>query len=135
MLDANIIVSAAYTYGNPSSTMAGILRAGIRDRYTLVISDHILQEIRSTLSKSFFVERIDPDVIDQILEDLCRKAMLIDLDRIVERVATHWQDDLVLSTALSGDADFLVTGDRELLGLDHPFPFRIIHPNEFAGLL
>ena len=33
----------------------------------------------------------------------------------VPKVATHWQDDMVLAAALAGEADYLVTGDSELL--------------------
>lgn len=36
---------------------------------------------------------------------------------VVEGIATHTEDDFVIATAVSGNADFLVTGDRQLLKL------------------
>jgi putative PIN family toxin of toxin-antitoxin system len=112
-----------------------MLRSGLRRRYTIVISDHIIEEVRFALSKPFFVSRLAPEVAETLLVDLEQKADKVDISQSVEGVATHWQDDLVLATALSGHADVLVTGDRELLNLDQPFPFRIISPQEFLSML
>lgn len=135
VLDANIIVSAANGFHPPISPLAELFYAGLRGQYVLITSAYIVEEVRFALSKPFFVAHLAPDVGEQILDDLDRRAMKVQIEDVVEGVATHWQDDLVLSTALSGDADFLVTGDRELLDLVHPYPFRIIHPDDFLRYL
>jgi predicted nucleic acid-binding protein len=64
------------------------------------------------------------------------QATLTSLTIQVRGVATHPEDDLILSTALSGGADYLVTGDA---------PFRkqvpayrgvtLISPRDFLALL
>jgi putative PIN family toxin of toxin-antitoxin system len=135
VLDANVIVSAAYTFQRPSSQLAHILRSGIRGRYVLVTSDAILDEVRSAMAKQFFTSRVTTTLMNQILDDLERKVEKVDITGRVQGVATHWQDDRVLETALEGQADYLVTGDRELLALKHPFGFQIIHPNAFLAIL
>jgi predicted nucleic acid-binding protein len=45
------------------------------------------------------------------------------------------EDDLVLASALLGDADYLVTGDRGLLDLGHHERVTILSPRAFLGLL
>lgn len=135
VLDANVIVSAAYTFEQPMSDLANALRAGIRGRYMVVTSDHIMSEVRLALAKPFFVDRLSPEFIGELLDDLKQAAKNVSIEVHVHGVATHWQDDLVLATALSGQADYLVTGDRELLALRHPYSFDIIHPNQFLPIL
>jgi len=135
VLDANVIVSAAYTFEIPGSIIAQVLRMGIRSRYSLLTSAHIMHEVEMALAKPFFAERLAPGAIDVILDGLRDNAIKVELTQQVQGVATHWQDDLVLATALSGKAEYLVTGDRELLDLDHPYDFVIIHPNAFLAVL
>jgi len=50
-------------------------------------------------------------------------------------VATQPADDLVLATALSGRAQFLVTGDHKLLGLKTYRGVVIVSVHEFLALL
>jgi predicted nucleic acid-binding protein len=53
----------------------------------------------------------------------------------VSGVATHPEDDLVLATAVSAEADYLVTGDRHLLSLGQYQGVRIVTPRDFAAIL
>lgn len=50
-------------------------------------------------------------------------------------VATHPEDDLVLATALSGSAEVLVTGDKQLIRLGRIEQVAIMSPREFLTML
>ena len=50
-------------------------------------------------------------------------------------VATHPEDDLILSTAIVSKADYLVTSDRQLLALGEYEGVRIITPRDFLTVL
>ena len=50
-------------------------------------------------------------------------------------VATHPEDDLVLATAVSAQADYLVTRDRQLLKLGSYQGVAIVSPTEFLDEL
>jgi predicted nucleic acid-binding protein len=50
-------------------------------------------------------------------------------------VATHPEDDLVLSTALSGNATMLCTRDKQLLRLRSYQTVDILSPGELLALL
>lgn len=54
---------------------------------------------------------------------------------VVAGVATHPEDDLVLATAISGSADYLVTGDRQLRQLGSFQGVVIVSPRTFLDLL
>ena len=57
------------------------------------------------------------------------------LSVLVSGIASHPEDDLVVSAAISGDVDFLVTGDKDLLALRRHGGIRIVSPREFVELL
>ena len=52
-----------------------------------------------------------------------------------ELVGVDSGDARVLGEALAGQADFLVTGDRQLLALGDGAPLRILSPRQFWDLL
>jgi predicted nucleic acid-binding protein len=54
---------------------------------------------------------------------------------VVEGVATHPEDDLILAIALSGGVDYLVTLDRQLLALESYGGVRILTPQAFFAIL
>jgi uncharacterized protein len=53
----------------------------------------------------------------------------------VSGVASHPEDDLILATAVSAQADYLVTGDRQLLALGEYQGVQIVTPRDFATTL
>jgi predicted nucleic acid-binding protein len=53
----------------------------------------------------------------------------------VQGVASHPEDDLILATAVSAQADYLVTGDRQLLALGEYQGAQIVTPRAFATIL
>jgi len=53
----------------------------------------------------------------------------------VRGVATHPEDDLVIATAVNAGADYLVTGDKELLAVGAYQSVTIRNPRAFLELL
>ncbi len=69
------------------------------------------------------------------LARLRTEASLQPLTVRVSGSATHPQDDLILATALSGRANYLVTGDHGLLSVGAFQAVRIVTPREFLAYL
>jgi predicted nucleic acid-binding protein len=61
--------------------------------------------------------------------------VLVPITAEVRGVATRPEDDLTLATAVSAEADYLVTGDRQLLALADYEGVQIISPREFLTIL
>ena len=64
--------------------------------------------------------------------DLCE---FVEPEPLKERVCRDKNDDVVLSTALAGKADVIVTGDEDLLVLKKFRGIRILSPRQFLELL
>lgn len=62
-------------------------------------------------------------------------AIITPLTAIVQGMATHPEDDLVLATALSGNAQFLVTTDYKFISLKQYRGVLLITAHEFLATL
>ena len=128
VLDNNVLVSrllAAYSVPGKAARHAA-------DNGILLVSDATLNELVDVLARPKFDSYIT-------LEE--RQGFIERLLRIVERVTILRQiqacrdprDDKFLEVAINGEADAIVTGDRDLLIL-HPFMgVPILSPADFLA--
>lgn len=131
-LDANVLAPAFAGKNSAPVTLIGFWRAGL---FELVLSDHLLQEFARTLSDPYYVRRFSPIEGALTLALLSARAHITELTVPVHSVATHPEDDLVLSTALSGGASVLCTRDKQLLRLHDYETVSILSPGELLTLL
>jgi putative PIN family toxin of toxin-antitoxin system len=132
VLDTNVLASGLLSR---TSTPGRILELWTFDRFELLISLPILDEIERTLNKPYFRERLSRGQIIAALELLQREAHVISISTTVHGAATHPEDDLILATAVSGNSDFLVTGDAQLLRLGEFQQVVICSSSAFLALL
>ena len=99
------------------------------------MSDHILTELATTFDDPYFRRRLTPRQIARALTLLRQHATLTPIIGEVHGVAAHPEDDLVLATAVSAAAEYLVTGDRELQRLGSYGGVTILNPRAFLDLL
>ncbi len=137
VLDANLIISGAISpHGIPNR----ILRAYQRPAFTLISSPDLVAEVRDISNRPRISERYSPDsvLVHALLAGL-RAGMVrsLPLDALPVRCRDP-KDDHVLACALGGKADYLVTGDDDLLSLDG-YPalgqLRIVTPRSFLVLV
>lgn len=131
-LDANVLAPAFTGKNSAPVRLIGLWRAGL---FELVLSDHLLQEFARTLSDPYYVRRFSPIEGALTLALLSARAHITGLTVPVNSVATHPEDDLVLSTALSGNASILCTRDKQLLRLRQHQTVSILSPGELLALL
>jgi putative PIN family toxin of toxin-antitoxin system len=112
-LDANALVAGVTGLRNIESTPGALVRAWRDGRFDLILSNHILHEVRRTLGSPYFRARLSPEDVNQFMDMLAADATIVALTMTV----TGPEDDLVPATALSGSAEYLVTGDCQLLRL------------------
>src|SRR5690348_9276078 len=98
-------------------------------------SEAIMAEVNRTLEKPYFRARAPEDIRSAVLSVLHSDQALVPLAVHVAGVATHPEDDLVLATAASARADYLVTGDRQLLRLGSFEGMPVISPADFLAVL
>lgn len=132
VLDANILASGSIA---SAGTIALLISSWLAGRFTVFLSPHIMQEVERALAKPYFASRLDPEATAQYLALVRSVAVLTDVTAEVHGVATHPADDLVLATAVSSPAEYLVTGDAKLLQLGAFEGVEIIGPRTLLELL
>lgn len=112
VLDTNILASGTVTAVTPPGQILDRWRDG---QFELVVSEHIIDELERTLNKPYFQKHLTSSVSTAFIDLLQNKATIIPITVKVKSIATHPEDDLVIAAAVSGKADYLVTGDGPLL--------------------
>jgi len=95
-----------------------LLRRWRAGAFTLIVSEHILAELVRAFANPFFTSRLSAQQIEAALAALRAGAVIQPITFQVTGIATHLGDDLVLATALSAGAGYIVTGDKRLQELD-----------------
>lgn len=122
--DTNIYISALMFGGLPGA----FLDLAVRHAFTLVSSRAILDELDEKLRGKFAVTEGDARLIRAKLENT---AHLAEPDFALHVVARDPDDDRILECAVAGKADFIVSGDRHLLGLDSYAGIPILTVRQF----
>lgn len=127
VLDTNVLVSGI---GYPASIPGRILAAWKRGAIEVVLSRHIIEELTRVLPRMNHRLNWQPgDFADQI-DLLTVKADLVEPDALDTTAARDVDDLPVLGTLLASKADYLITGDDDLLALTERYP-SIISPADF----
>jgi len=132
VLDVNVIVSA---FPSPDGVPATIVRYGLSGAFESVTSEHILHGVERAWSKPNFRERYSGIEARVALRILRQRTIIVEPSRVAIGVADDLEDDLVLGTAIAGQAIYLVTGDRGLLKLREYQGIEIVPPQEFLFTL
>jgi uncharacterized protein len=134
VLDTNVVASGILIRNGISSRIVDAAYARV---FACASSAPIVAEVVRTFGRERVRRkyRIAPADLDRVRRFLESDLVSVQLTTRVSGVATHPEDDLVLATALSASADYLVTGDRQLQQLQHFRGVIIVSPRQFLALL
>jgi putative PIN family toxin of toxin-antitoxin system len=96
----------------------------------LVASKALFDELADTLRKPYLAERIERTNYEGLVSLLQRNAELIEVRSVVE-MCRDPNDNYLLALAKDGNADYLITGDKDLLVLKEFEKTKIIDMKEF----
>ena len=126
-LDTNVLVAAMATRGLCADVLREVLTS-----HQLVVSPPLLAELKRVLRQKL---RIPAELINEAIEVLQQDAHLAAPSKIPDIDIQDKDDLVILSSALGGKADLLVTGDKELLDLGKVEDLQIISPRAFWEIL
>lgn len=136
VVDLNLFVSGLLSRLGAPHRLVEHLR---QDSFVLVISRELRAELEEVLQREKFVRfGLTAERRSGLLSLIDAKAAYVEPDCTLPRVVRDPKDEIVLATALAGHADFLVTGDADLLVLkDHPLIglLRILTVREFLAIV
>jgi uncharacterized protein len=131
ILDTNVLLSALLS---PVGPPAQLLEAWGRKKIVVVASEALIAELRDVTSRPFFQARLRLSTIELLAAGL-RDLSEFCADPPQEVAAPDAKDSFLLALAEASHADFLVSGDKELLALKHHGPTRIISPSAMIQVL
>jgi putative PIN family toxin of toxin-antitoxin system len=126
VLDTNVIVSGLGWSGAP----AAILDAVGDGRLVLVTSAPLLAELRRVLEYPRIAKVIQGGA--QLADLVAASGVVVAPGRVLTVVSDD-DDNRVLEAAIEGGADYIVSGDADLLDLGSFQGIPIITPGEFAA--
>jgi uncharacterized protein len=128
VFDTNVFIAAFVASG----ICAKLLLRARRGQFQLVGSSYIFKEFEQVLTKKFSVSRNEArDALRLIAE---ATHLIVDPTETVTGICRDPDDDAILACALAGKADYLITGDVDLLALKSFEGIPILSPRNFELL-
>ena len=133
VLDTNVLLSGiAY----PASTPGKIIAAWRHGAIEVILSAFILDELRRVLPKLAHRHALSDGEIDDLVDILAIQAELVEAQGSADSELRDDKDQPVLGTLLAaqntGGADYLITGDKDLLALAERY--AILTPASFWSM-
>ena len=104
------------------------------DKYLVVFSDELFNEFFEVVHREKFARYFNDLNIKILVEIINEKALFVKVFSIVN-VCRDVKDNFLLSLAIDGDVDYLITGDNDLLILKHYKKTSILTINDFISTL
>lgn len=125
VIDTNVLVSGmAY----PGSVPGQVLRLWEQGAFAIALSQHIVDETMRVLPR-VLKSAMPEEALRKLVRGYASRARMITPAQVYETQLRDTADAPVLGTLLASGADYLVTGDKDLLALRHKYP--VITPAEF----
>ncbi len=124
VFDTNVLIAALIT----AEGVCGNLVKRCAQVHTPITSEFILNELREKLTEKF---KKKPSDIDDAVALLRGKFVIIEPATLEKPVCRDPDDDTVLGTAIAGEAQCIITGDKDLLSLGQYAGIDIFKPNAF----
>lgn len=123
VLDTNVLIAAYATRGQCNEVMEHCIR-----NHTVVSSEVLLDELAAKLTRKL---RFSPETTRDLVALLRSRVSIVAPAVLDPPACRDPDDDWVLATAVAGQCDCIITGDKDLLVL-HPFgAVAIIPPGSF----
>lgn len=133
VLDTNVFLSGVLS---PGRAPANILDLVLSGKFKLVFSPQVIQEIQRVTRYPGIVKLMKKrQLTREELEDAILKILRISTITSgavkVQGVCSDPEDDMFLSCALEGEADYIISGDKHLLNLKTYQGIKIMAPGDF----
>jgi putative PIN family toxin of toxin-antitoxin system len=128
VFDTNVLIAAFLTEGVCSKLL---LRARKRE-CDLILSKAIVAEFEEVLAKKFSVSSSDLSNVRSLVKEAAGE--ILQEVNPIQPFCRDPNDDKILSCAKEAKADYLVTGDQDLLVLSRFEDIPIITPRDFEAL-
>lgn len=113
VIDTNIWIS--FLIGK---CLYGLSDLIINDRISLLFSYELLDELIEVVQRPKLQKYFTKNDIDELINLIYHKAAFVEISTYTDECRDE-KDNFLLNLCISGDADYLVTGDEDLLVLEN----------------
>lgn len=129
VLDCNVIISAfLFKNSQPRLALEKAKNCGI-----ILLSESIINELKNVIQRQKFDRYLSLTTREELLNDLLEIADKISPSETITDCRDP-KDNKYLELAVSGKAQYIITGDKDLLILNPFRGIKIIKPDEFLSL-
>jgi putative PIN family toxin of toxin-antitoxin system len=126
VFDSGIYISALQFGGIPRQALVNAVASDY-----LIYCSKIEDEVVTTMTRKF--GHSAAHVISE-LANFAEEAILVPLIGGLSGICRDPNDDFILECAVTGHADLIVTGDKDLLSLESYEAVRIVTPRQYLDL-
>jgi len=133
VIDTNVLISYLISHHGVIGEI--IDHHWCRGDFTLLTFPELITEITEVVERSRLASLIDADAAGALLAAL---HLLGEMQALLAEIPVFTRDpddDVFVAYALAGNADFIVSGDNDLLALKRVNGVRIVSPAEFLAVL
>ncbi len=130
VIDTNVFISALL---NPQGTPREVINIAI-SQFVILQSEATYQELESRISKKKFDKYLEENDRLKFLLAVRNESLFIDIVHETE-ICSDSDDNKFLELAVSGNASYIITGDKDLLILNTCQGVAIIIPANFLSIV
>ena len=123
ILDANVVIAAAASRGLCEAILELCL-----EHHHLILCEGILEEIEEKLRIKI---KVSAPVVAEYLKILRNNAQILEPEKVEKAICRDPDDLMILGLVAPGNADAIVTGDKDLLAIKEFKKARIMTPRSF----
>ncbi|MGI0041164.1 MAG: putative toxin-antitoxin system toxin component, PIN family [Nitrosopumilaceae archaeon] len=129
VLDTNILVSAIISNGKPRK----LFKMGIDGKYKILISKETLDELSKVLQRQKF--KMTGGEIICVVSALMKTGENVRITSNFEVISNDPDDNIIINTAHDGNADYIVSGDKDIKTLKNFKKIKIVSVDEMLKIL
>lgn len=129
VVDTNVLISPLIGHGKSRRLIASLL-----EEHELITSREMMTELIDVLTRAKF-KGIKNRHANKFFSILANEARIVRVQEHLNIISEDPDDNIVLSTALEGNANYVVSGDKHLLTLKEFSGIKIVTVREMLDLL
>lgn len=136
LFDTNIFISYLLK-SDKDKTITTIIDAGFENKYQLILPHDIISEFNRKLTEKKYlavhISKLGARDFTEAITTIAEKIPVI--TEPVPEVGRDKKDDYLLAYAMVGEADYLVSGDKDLQVIGRIGRVKIVSPQDFLKKL
>jgi len=130
VIDPNLLVSYLLTHRGPIAQILDVHLA--REDFTLLVCPQMLEELNRVLQYPKFQRYFNDEIRLRFVALIAALGELVDVPDELPRLVRDPKDDYLIACALAGEADLILSGDKDVLDLKMVGRIQIVSAGYFV---